>query len=295
VATCTAAPPAPRAAIVAGIVGEPSSLMDERDPGARFMSGLAMEKLVRFDDKDELVPRLVTSVPSFENGLVRIVADERDPSGRLLVTFVLRPDLVWHDGSPLTTDDVVFAWQLALDAPADTGARADAALVERVEVLDSLRVVFHLRPGIRTPRYPLLAHAMPRHLLGGPDPARDAQYSRRPVHAGPFVIVSWQDGFGATFAPFERYALGKPGLSRVEVRFFVDREALLDALSKGVIDTVPAGPLTADLIPRIAQLTESRGLLPHYVPQEAADMLLFNMRRAPFDDRRARRAVVKAR
>lgn len=293
-ASCMPTPPAQRSTIVAGIVGEPTSLMDERDPGARFMSGLVMEKLVRVDDKDELTPRLAASVPSFENGLVRIVADERDPSGRLVVTFVLRRDLVWHDGAALTTDDVVFAWQLALDAPEETSAHADAALVERVEALDSLRVVFHLRPGVRTPRYALLAGAMPRHLLSGPDPGRDAAYARRPVHAGPFSIVSWQDGSGATFAPFERYALGRPALNRIEVRFFSHREAMLRALSEGDVDTAPAGPLTADLIPRISALAESRGLLPRYVPQEAADMLLFNMRRPPFDDRRARRAVALA-
>jgi peptide/nickel transport system substrate-binding protein len=290
---CTS-PPSPRSAIVAGVVREPGSLLDQGDPGARFIAGLVFEKLVRYDEKDELVPRLAESVPSFENGMVRIIADERDASGRLAVTFVLRPDLVWHDGKPITSDDVAFAWLLGLAAPEFSVERADAALVERVETIDARVVVFHLKPGVRTARYPLLARAMPRHILAGPDPARDRAYASRPVHAGPFTIVSWQEGAGLTLAPFERYALGSPGLSRIEVRFFPDREALLAALEAGRIDTVPAGPFGAEAISHIESFAEARRLSPRYVPQQAADVLLFNVREPPYDDVRARLAVALA-
>lgn len=260
-------------------------MLDERDANARFLADLVAESLVRRDDKDELVPRLAEQVPTLDNGLVRLLADERSAAGRLVVTFALRAGLTWHDGRPLTSEDVAFAWRHDLDAAPGSRARADAALVERVDAPDARTAVLYLRPGVRSARHPLLAKALPAHLAARGD------YARRPLHAGPFFLASWHDGYGATFTPFQRYSLGAPGLSRIEVGFFADRDALVNALVKGDVDMAPASSLGADLIPRLERFVESRGLLARYTPQQAADVLLFNLRRAPFDDARARRAV----
>ncbi len=248
---------------------------------------------MRPDDKDELTARLADKVPSFDNGQVRIVADERTPAGRLHVRFVLREGLVWHDGRPITSDDVVFAWQRDLAAPAGGRPRADAELVERVDVADARAVTFILRPGVRTNRYALLAHAMPRHLLGGASVEAEAAYARMPVHAGPFVVASWQDGIGATFTPFAGYALGKPNLTRIEARFYRDGDELVAALQKGEVELAPADSLAADRGPELERFAEGRGLLVRYTPQDWAEFLLFDLfdlRRA-FGDVRVRRAV----
>lgn len=270
-------------------MGEPSSLTDERDANARFLADLTTEALVRRDDKDEYVPRLAEQVPSTENGLVRLAADERSPSGRLVVTFVLRPGLVWQDGQPLTSDDVRFAWEHDRRVAHGERSRADAALVERIDTPDARTAVLYLTPGTRTARYPLLARALPRHVLERSE--AEPAYARRPVHAGPFLVASWQEGYGATLTPFRRFALGAPGLTRIEVRFLGDRDALVEALARGDLDMAPASSLGADLAPRLERFAESRGLLPRYTPQQSAEFLLFNLRRPPFSDVRVRRAV----
>ncbi len=290
---CTSAPPpAPRTSLAVGIVGEPRSLLAS-DRVSRFLGALAIEELVRPDAKDELEARLAREVPNFDNGGARIVADERTPAGRLAVTFRLREGLVWHDGAPITSEDVVFAWQRDLAAPAGGHARADALMVERVDVVDVRTVTFVLRPGLRTNRYPLLAHVMPRHLLGGAAAETTAAYARKPVHAGPFTLASWQNGSGATFTAFGRYALGAPKLTRIEVRFYPDQDALVAALAKGEVELAPADALTADFGPQLERFAESRGLVVRYTPQEWADTLLFDLRRA-YADVRVRRAVIAA-
>ncbi|HKC92033.1 MAG TPA: hypothetical protein VKE23_11985, partial [Candidatus Limnocylindria bacterium] len=58
-----------------GLVGEPQTVFDD-DPSARFVASAVTETLVRRDAHDELTARLAESVPTLENGGVRIVTDD---------------------------------------------------------------------------------------------------------------------------------------------------------------------------------------------------------------------------
>ena len=275
-----------------GIVGEPASLLAE-DRATSFLSALVIEDLVRLDDKGDLTPRLVETVPTLDNGLARIAADETAPSGRLEVTFILRTGAVWQDGEPITSDDIRYAWQRDSAAPRGTLARADADLIERIDIVSSRAAIAILRPGVRTSRYAMLAHALPRHVLEGATGDAMAAYAHAPVHAGPFSVVSWQAGVGATLMPFARYALGKPQLTRIDVRFYTDADALTAALRSGDVELAPAGVLTADLGPALERFAESKGLVVRYTPQVWGDFLLFNFRTA-YGDAQVRRAVAMA-
>src|SRR5947209_6257439 len=62
-------------------------------------------KLVRYDQLGNPVAVLVEEVPSLQNGSWRVLDD-----GRMETTYRLRPSASWHDGSPLTTDDVTFTF-----------------------------------------------------------------------------------------------------------------------------------------------------------------------------------------
>ena len=290
VSACTSTPPSPpRTTLTVGVVGEPASLLAD-DRSSSFLGAFVTEDLVRLDDKGDLVARLVQTVPTLDNGLARIAADEFAPAGRLEVTFVLREGLVWQDGQPLTSDDVLFAWQRDRTAAPGTRARADADLIERMDVVNARTAIAVLRAGVRTSRYATLAHAMPRHLLGGATGDAEASYLRKPVHAGPFSIASWQDGVGATLEPFDQYALGKPQLTRINVRFYRDNDALVAALRSGEAQLSPAGILGADLGPTLERFAESKGLVVRYTPQVWGDFMLFNFRTA-YGNGRVRQAV----
>lgn len=291
---CAANPPLPpRTTLTVGLVGEPTSLFGDGDRAAQFLRALAVEELVRVDNTDELVARLSEMVPSFENGLARIAADDQAALGRLQVTFVLRGGLTWQDGMPITADDIAFAWQRDRVAAAGSRARADAELVDHVEVVDSRTARFILRPGARPSHYALLARVMPRHVLDGATAQAEAAYRQKPMHAGPFHLASWQGGLGATFTPFAGYALGKPRLSRIEVRFYPGQELAISALQRGEVELVPADSLTAELGPVLERFAEGRGLVVRYTPQVWGEFLLFNVR-GTLADERLRRAVGEA-
>lgn len=270
--SCAVPPEPPRDVVVVGVLGEPASLFS-RDPAARVIAAAVIETLVRRDARDELEPRLATTVPTFENGLLAL---EDAPGGldRLVATFRLRPGLRWHDGAPLTAQDVVFAWREDRSSP-DAELRYRAERVDSMQAADAATVVVRYRAGERWGDHALAPRAMPGHLLASATAAEREAYERRPVHAGPFAIRSWVAGHGATLEAFPGHALGMPELARIEVRFLPDRSAVIDALEDGEIDVAPSPALEADLARILDRLGGSTRTVVHYTPSEAVTVMRF--------------------
>jgi peptide/nickel transport system substrate-binding protein len=158
---------------------------------------------------------------------------ETSEDGRT-VTFTLRRDLSWHDGTPFRVEDVLFTIRLI-----QAGAAADPRLVDvwktaAVSRLDERR----LRVELPAAFSPLPAYAgfglLPEHLLRDVQPAQlgAVPFNRRPVGLGPFRLLSLDDD-RARLARYDRYHLGAPYLDGVELVF---READPDA------DAVVLGP-----------------------------------------------------
>jgi len=274
--------------VVIGLVGEPASVFAD-DPNARIIAAAVTEQLVRRDAHDDLVPRLAVSVPTVENGGLSVVTDDPvAPDGRLVATFELRPDLTWQDGAPLTSSDVRFAWETDRGAPLGTEARWTADRVERVEMVTDRSVRVTYRANERWDGYALAARVLPEHLLANASAAQRAQYAREPVHAGPFAVAAWLPGIGITLSAFKGYALGAPALGRLEIRFFADRAALLDALRRGEVDVVPSPGLEADLAGTLDRFADGTTLQTFYKQAESIEMLRYGPR---FADPLLRRAV----
>jgi peptide/nickel transport system substrate-binding protein len=274
---CASARPV-RRDVVIGIVGEPASVFAD-DPNARIIAAAVTEELVRRDAHDELVARLAARVPTIDNGGLAIVTDDpAAPDGRLVATFELRPDLVWQDGAPLTSSDVRFAWETDRTAPLGSDARWTADRVEGVDVITDRVVRFTYRANERWDGYALAARVLPEHLLANANAAQRAQYAREPVHAGPFAVAAWLPGIGITLSAFKGYALGAPALGRLEIRFFSDRTALLDALRRGDVDVVPSPGLEADLAGTLDRFADGATLQTFYKQSESIEVLRYGPR-----------------
>jgi peptide/nickel transport system substrate-binding protein len=284
---CTAPQPV-RRDVVIGLVGEPASVFAD-DPNARIIAAAVTEQLVRRDAHDDLVPRLAVSVPTVENGgLVIVTDDPLAPDGRLVATFELRPDLIWQDGAPLNASDVRFAWESDRTEPLGTEARWTADRVERVDIVSDRVIRFTYRANERWDSYALAARVLPEHLLANASAAQRAHYAREPVHAGPFAVAAWLPGIGITLSAFKGYALGAPALGRLEIRFFVDRASLLDALRRGDVDVVPSPGLEADLAGTLDRFADGTTLQTFYKQAESIEVLRYGPR---FADPVLRQAV----
>lgn len=147
-------------------------------------------------------------------------------------TFTLRSGLRWHDGAPLTADDV--AWTLNAvrgdDFPGDPALR-DIWRNVRVTALDARRIECVLSE----PFAPFLAATMlpilPAHVLRDVPPSAwaDQPFSRAPIGSGPFRLEQLTTG-AALLRPFEGAANGRPALDLVVLRFFANAATANDAL-----------------------------------------------------------------
>ncbi len=289
VAACSPAPPT-RRDVVLGIAGEPRAILGD-EPSAQVLQAAVTEALVRRDPDGGFVARLATEVPTLANGGARIVTDATTPTGRLVATFELRNDARWQDGESITTDDVRLAFEDDRAAPPGTARRWMADRVERVERVDDRTIRFVYRSGERWDLYPLVARVLPTHILVNASAETRARYQREPMHAGPFAVAAWIPGFGMTLSAFPRYVGGAPALGRIEVRFYGDRGAVVDALRRGEVDIAGAPAVEADLARTLDRFADGPRLQALYKAANAVAMLRFGTTGTVFTDPRLREAV----
>jgi peptide/nickel transport system substrate-binding protein len=289
VTACAPTVPA-RRDVVLGIAGEPRAVLSD-DPNGQVLQAAVTESLVRRDGDGGFVARLAREVPTIANGGVRIVTDAAAPAGRLVATFELHDGARWQDGEPITADDVRFAFEDDRAAPPTTARRWMADRVERVERIDDRTVRFTYRAGERWDLYPLVARVLPEHVLAGATGEKRAQYEREPMHAGPFAVAAWIPGFGMTLSAFPRYVGGAPALGRIEVRFYDDRGAVVDALRRGEVDVAGAPAVEADLARTLDRFADGPRLQALYKAANGMDMLRFGTKGTVFVDLRVRQAV----
>ncbi|WP_457108007.1 peptide ABC transporter substrate-binding protein [Methylobacterium sp. P5_C11] len=153
-------------------------------------SRIFYEPLAAWDADGNLAPVLAATIPSKENGA--LAADGRS------VVWTLKPGVTWHDGKPLTAEDLVFTWEYARD-PATAAVTAGSYKDCKVEKIDdlSVRVLFD-KP---TPYWcdafvGIVGMVLPKHLFGPYSGAksRDAPQNLAPVGTGPYRFVEFRPG-----------------------------------------------------------------------------------------------------
>ena len=95
-------------------------------------ASIVLEPLARYDEAGNMVPWLVEEIPTVENGGVS--------EDLMSITWKLKEDLLWSDGTPVTSEDVAFSAEYCLHPDLGCNATAWFADVESVEALDDLTV-----------------------------------------------------------------------------------------------------------------------------------------------------------
>ena len=148
------------------------------------------EPLAAWNNDGELQAVLAAEIPSAQNGAV--AADGKS------VVWKLKPGVKWHDGQPLTADDLVFNWQYARDpatAATTIGTYKDIT-VEKVDDL-TIKVLFDKPTPFWADAFVSVPGCIiPRHLFGDYVGAksRDAPANLHPVGTGPYSFVEFRPG-----------------------------------------------------------------------------------------------------
>jgi peptide/nickel transport system substrate-binding protein len=210
---------------------------------------------------------------------------ETDAQG-LVYTFTLRADVTWHDGTPLTADDVLFTLR-TLQGPVFAGDPSygtvwRTVLVDRAgERSIRCRLEAPFAPFLRFATFPIL----PAHLLEDVSPEQWAtsEFSRRPVGTGPYRLVDL-NAERATLAANRDYFGGPPFIDQLELRFFASSQAALAALGREEIDGF--GYTGGDDL-----FNPPRGVVRRPFALDGYSVLTFNLREGPLADVGLRRAL----
>lgn len=226
--------------------------------------------------------------------LTTTVTSQPTTTEQLVITFHWNPDLYWADGTPLTAQDSVFAWDEARRSPTTTDVQTLLTSIESYTALDKHTTQAVLRAGQIDPNYPLAAWTpLPRHLLQHATATTREQFMRAPLGYGAFTFANEQPATGIVLQRNPYWHHGGT-VDQLRFRFFTKVAELREALLQGKID--------------IAPLDEPSGELPHLLDQDAAagktnlrwirgpiyEQLDFNLAEPLLQDLRVRRAIAHA-
>ena len=166
-------------------------------------ASLVLEPLAGFNEKGEVIARLVTEVPTVENGGVS--ADLTS------ITWKLIPGLKWSDGTPVTSADAVFTAQYCMDPAGGCAQLARYEGVQSVEAVDDLTIKVTFTGPKPNPYQafvgatsPLLQAAQFADCLGAKAPECTAA-NFGPIGTGPFVVTEFKTNDTIQFAANPNY------------------------------------------------------------------------------------------
>src|SRR4030095_7335123 len=146
----------------------------------------------------------------------------------------LKPNLVWHDGAPLTADDFIFAFKVGTPANGFRTVQVPSPMMEDVLAPDDRSLVIRWKGVYPDAAVLLLGDVkfglppLPRHILEqvsnqGADAFQAHPYwTTEFVGAGPYKVDRWELGSHIAEVAFDQHVLGRPKIDRLRVMFVSD-------------------------------------------------------------------------
>lgn len=199
----------------------------------------------------------------------------------LTYTFTLKDNIFFHDGKPVTVDDILFTIQKTQDPSLKSPKRANWEGVA-VEKIDTNQIKFTLKQPYSSFLENATLGILPKHLWKNIDPEQFSfsQYNVAPIGSGPFKIDSVKKNTGGLptvykLKSFKKYALGQPLLNKLNLRFFNSEEVLLTAFNKNEIESMSA--ITSET----AEILKNQGQRVEQTPLPRIFALFLNQNQAP--------------
>jgi peptide/nickel transport system substrate-binding protein len=186
-----------------------------------------------FDENNDPFPKLVTEIPSAENGGIN--------ADGTVITMHLRKDIKWSDNTPLTADDFIFTWQMATSTKNTVNSAYPYDQIASVTAPDSQTVVVTFSqpfaPWLATLWHGILPAHILRPIYESDGTIDNADWLKNPtVGCGPYVFKEWQSGSFARFVRNDNYWGTPAKIDEIFIRFVPDDASQVAALQAGDAD-----------------------------------------------------------
>lgn len=246
------------------------------------VSKLVFSSLFDYDSSNQLVNDLAQSYEVDEKGVN--------------YTVHLKPNIMWHDGYPLTSDDVIFTYSTIKNPDAKSPLRVSWADV-KVTKVDELTVRFTLPTTYSPFLHSLTNGIIPKHILQDVPvfELRSVVFNAKsPIGSGPFkwkdITVNKSSNSSQLdiiqLENFDEYYLGKPELDGITIKIYEDKDALYKALEKNQVIGAAGLSMTDQDIPSKYE-TNSLVVM-------SANMLFLKTTNEVVSNTRVRQALIKA-
>lgn len=216
-------------------------------PGVTEVEGLVHAGLSQLDNTGAMQPELAEVMPTTANGLWKVFAD-----GRMETTWRIREGAFWQDGTPFTSDDLLFTATVGRDPELPLMRNSGLALVERMSAPDARTLVVEWRQpfidadALFTASGSVQHLPLPKHLLETAYLEDKGTFEALSywgvdfVGLGPYRVKEWTQGSSLILQAYDKFVLGRPKIDIIEVRFYPDPNVLHAAMLAEAVD-LPLG------------------------------------------------------
>ncbi len=236
------------------------------------------EGLLKFENGETIVPNLAESV------------ENPDP---LTYVYKLRQGVKFHDGSPMTVEDVIFSLERIRNPKTASYVGWMYGSVDKIEKVDDQTVKISLKQPDAFWQYVLATTA--GHVVSKAHYEANTTTFGKPeggvIGTGPFKFVSWSTGSEIVLERHDDYwdkANGGPYLDKVTLKILPEATTRVAGLQTGELGLVMGPGVPADQVPVIAKMDPVKLTL---TESYLNDWIAFNTQRPPFDNVKVRQAL----
>ncbi len=226
-------------------------------PSYEVMS-LTYDLLVDFSPKDSSpAPGLADSWETSDDGLTW--------------TFHLNKDARWHDGKPVTSEDVAYTFRRILDE--EQGLYIDyVRQIEKIETPDKHTVVFETKdPSVQM--LSMLVYILPKHIWEDVPAEETKSFENSPaIGSGPFQAVEWKEGQSVRLEANPDYFRGAPHIDEIIFQLYDNDDTMVQALKNGEVDYIQGIPINL-----FKSLENQEGIETNSAPDPGFTELGFNL------------------
>ncbi len=245
-----------------------------------IVSGNIFESLLEYDlDEFKLRPRLAESYKVSKDALE--------------ISFVIRDDVHFSDGHPITTDDVIFTYDTITNPGVDAASLANyyQDIDEVIKISDREVKFIMKRVYFRSLEFTGGMEIYPKHIYDFNDPEEFNKRITDPVGSGPYVFEKWDIGRGVVLRRNENYWGRKPKLKKIVCRFITNFTAAVQALRSGDTDYMRPLPDQFAELSKDKEFTKEIRCLSYWHPAVGYFWMGWNQDRPFFKDSRVRLAM----